>query len=94
MSAPDRSSDHLKAVGEEFVVWREVDGEAVVLDLRTSRYLSLNEAARLMWAELVRGTTRVHLEETLATVYELEPDDAARDVAKFLAQCRERLLLA
>lgn len=75
---------------ESHIIWREVDGETLVLDLRDSMYLSVNESAGVLWRVLAGGTTRDGLIDALATEYDLDRDEAAADVDAFLEDCRAR----
>ena len=75
------------------LAWKEVDGETLLLDLRESKYLSVNPSATLLWRHLVEGTTRDELVAALAAEYELPEDRAGADVDAFLADLRRRELL-
>lgn len=86
----DRGRIRLRA---EHVAWREIDGQTVLLDLRTSTYLAANESAGLLWKALAEGTTRDELVQALASAYELPEDQAERDVEEFLSNCRDRDLV-
>jgi len=72
------------------VIWKEVDGETLLLDLGTSTYLAVNESAALLWRLLAEGTTREALENALKATYDLGADDARADVAEFLQDCETR----
>jgi hypothetical protein len=39
------------------VVWREVDGEVIVLEMESGTYLNLNGSARVLWIALQRPVT-------------------------------------
>lgn len=82
---------HLQRDG---VVWRAVDGQVVVLDLRTSEYLQVNEAGALLFDRLDQGASRSDLVAALQAAYEIEPERAERDVDAFLTMLRSRDLLA
>ncbi|MEO8692733.1 MAG: PqqD family protein [Acidimicrobiales bacterium] len=73
--------------------WREIDGETILLDLESSKYLGLNRAGTVLWAAIVRGSDKTQLAERLVSEFELEPEQAARDVEAFISACRERNLL-
>jgi hypothetical protein len=75
------------------IVWRQIGDEVVVLDLRSSRYLSANAAAGLLWHGLERGATRDELIAELVAEYDVAPATAGADVDEFLADCRSRDLL-
>jgi hypothetical protein len=65
--------------------WREIEGEVVALDLRTSVYLAVNRSGAVLWPALVEGATRRALAEELIEAYQLEPKVAEADVDAFLA---------
>jgi Coenzyme PQQ synthesis protein D (PqqD) len=75
------------------LTWRMVDNEVVLLDLRTSQYFSVNGAGSVLWELLADGTTPVRLSEELVQRYGLDPDQAARDVDRFLATLEAHGLL-
>ncbi len=73
--------------------WREVDGEVIILDGRTSEYLRLNGSARLLWRLLADGVSEPGLVAQLRTAYAVEQSVGARDVSQFLEDLRERQML-
>ena len=77
----------------EAVEWRIVDGEVMVLDLRTSTYFAVNGAGAVIWPELADGTTTGDLEARLAEAFDLSPELARRDVGAFVASLRAQGLL-
>jgi Coenzyme PQQ synthesis protein D (PqqD) len=70
--------------------WREIAGEAIVLDVPASLYLSANPAGTLLWNELAEGATRDRLAGRLMEEYDIARDRAERDVDAFLAGLSER----
>jgi hypothetical protein len=78
---------------DDAIHFREVDGETLLLDLRTSKYLVVNPSATLLWRHLAEGTTRAELVAALAAEYDLDPAEAAADVDAFLDDCRARELV-
>ena len=70
--------------------WREVDGEATLLDLRTSTYLAVNGSATVLWRLLAAGTTREELVSALCADYGIDATTASDDVDAFLRDCEER----
>jgi hypothetical protein len=75
------------------LVWRGVAAETVILDLRTSLYLSLNAAAAYLWQSLEKGATERQLVEALSVQFGITEDRAGDDVKAFIARCQERDLL-
>jgi hypothetical protein len=66
------------------VSFREVGAEVVVLDLRTSSYVTVNDAGALLWRRLSQGASPEELGLALAERFGLPPEDARRDSAAFL----------
>ena len=73
--------------------WREIDGETILLDLESSKYLGLNRAGTVLWPAIVHGSSREELIERLVAKFDLETEVASRDVDAFIAACRDRNLL-
>jgi hypothetical protein len=71
------------------LAWQIIDDEGVVLDLERGRSIGLNPVAALVFSLL--GT---HDEEAIAAEvtaqFEVSPDRARGDVARFLGLLRER----
>jgi hypothetical protein len=76
------------------VTWQELGDEVVVLDLATSRYLSLNATAAQLWRHIADGADTDSLVEGLVSDYGVPRDQADADVTTFVTQCRELGLLA
>lgn len=83
----------LQLRGGEDLIWREIEGQVVVLDGRTWEYISVNETGRALWDLLVQGTTEDGLVAFLLDNYEVSPETAAADVEAFLATLRDKDLL-
>jgi Coenzyme PQQ synthesis protein D (PqqD) len=75
------------------VEWREVEGEVVAVDVRTSEYLAINATGAVLWRALQDGATRGELRERLVASFDVEPGLADRDIGEFLAALDERGLL-
>jgi hypothetical protein len=73
--------------------WRDVEGEVVAADLRSSLYLSVNRTGAVLWPALAEGATEEALIGRLVEAYGIDRTDAARDVSAFLqALCTHGLL--
>lgn len=83
----------LRLRGGEELIWREIEGQVVVLDGRTWEYISVNETGRALWDLLVEGTTKDGLVAFLLENYEVSPEMAQADVEAFLATLRDKDLL-
>ena len=81
-----------KLRGDE-LAWREVDDEIVVLDLRSSRYLSVNSSGAVLWPHLADGATEAELVGVLIDTFDIDADTASKDVGLFLQMCTQRDLV-
>jgi hypothetical protein len=82
----------IKLRGEE-IVWQSIEGEVVVLDLRSSLYLSVKGSGAFLWPRIVEGATRDDLVAALVARYAVPAERAGRDVDVFVAGLRGRELL-
>lgn len=89
----DDSNEVLRLRDAE-LVWREVEGEIVILHQGDWEYLTVNETGALLWGKLVDGATRGQLVASLLAQYELDEQRAASDVEAFLDVLSERGLLS
>ena len=74
---------HLK-LRSQALSWREVDGEIVAVDQRTSVYLAGNRAAGVLWPLLAEGSTEAELTRSLMATFRLGQTQAAADVRGFV----------
>ena len=79
---------------DDAIAWQEVDSETLLLDLRASKYLSVNPSATVLWRLLAEGTTRDALVTALIARYQIDQAQAAADVDEFLADCLARELIS
>lgn len=74
--------------------WREIEGEIVALDGRSSEYIAVNRTGAALWPDLIAGATQEDLVARLVESFDVEEATAGRDVDAFLDVLRERDLLA
>ena len=79
---------------ENDLVWREIDGETVLLDLATSKYLVTNRTGTFVLGLLATQQDHDSLISALAERFEISTEVATADVDAFLATLRDRNLLA
>jgi hypothetical protein len=72
------------------VSFREVGGEVVVLDVRSSSYITVNEAGAVLWRLLAAGATLDDLTGALVGNFGLDADAARRDAQAFLESLTSR----
>ncbi len=75
------------------VMVRDLDGEAVVLDLKTEKYFGLDEVAAAMWTALTGAETIRAAYEALLAAYDVEPEQLEADMAKLISNLAEHGLL-
>jgi Coenzyme PQQ synthesis protein D (PqqD) len=73
--------------------WREVEGEVVALDLRSSSYLAVNRSGARLWDALAGGTTRKQLVDLLVSEFAIPREQAASDTDAFLLMLTDQGML-
>ena len=76
------------------VLVREVDGEVVILDLRSQTYLGGNQTAAALWPGLAQGASIEALAHSLSERFGVEEKVARADTEAFVSQLAELDLLA
>ena len=70
-----------------------MSGEIVALDLDTSAYLSVNDTGSALWPLVVAGTTEERLVEEVVARFDIDVEEARRDVAAFVQSLRSFALV-
>lgn len=73
---------------------QEIDGEIVLLDMRTEHYFGLDSVAAAIWKQLQEGKTIRVACETLLQTYDVEADRLHADVETFIASLIDAKLAA
>jgi hypothetical protein len=71
------------------LVWRQVGEEVMVLDTRTSEYLSVNKAGAVLWPMLLEGSTPSQLAMALVDEFGIDQARAEADAYTFLSALEE-----
>src|SRR5215831_13797888 len=79
MSGGDISLDETIAV-DDSVVFRELDGETVLLHLETGQYFGLDEIGTRVWMLLRDRQTLNAIAETMLAEYEVAPEQLRTDL--------------
>ena len=77
----------------EDVVFRELDDEAVLLQMETGRYFGLDPVATRMWTALDEHETLGGALESLCTEYEATRERIRQDLEELVSALAERRLL-
>ena len=75
------------------VIFRELDGEAVLLDFASGRYFGLNAVATRVWTMLAAGSSVDDAVSTVAAEFDAPREEVARDVETLIADLVSRGLL-
>jgi hypothetical protein len=75
------------------ITWREIDGDLVILDLRTSTYLTANASGTVLMRELTEERTLQQLVQALADAFDLPETRAQQDAQTFVGELDEHGLL-
>lgn len=67
------------------VVSCDLDGDAVLLDLESSRYFKLNRVGAHIWERLGAGATVSDLRRSVMESFDVDPDRCIRDLDNLLA---------
>jgi hypothetical protein len=84
-------SDRVRIAPE--VMIREIGGESVILDLKTERYLGLDEVGTRMWQVLMDSASIQSAYDTLLAEYEVAPERLERDLRELLDQLLKNVLV-
>ena len=77
----------------ETVLFRDLDGEAVILETGTGRYYGLNEVGTRMWTLLQRHGGIESAYRDLLGEYQIPKDQLRRDFLEFVELLASRRLL-
>jgi len=75
------------------VVFRNLDGEAVLLNLQSGIYFGLNETGTKIWGILSENESLERVYSLILQEYAVEPDLAKRDLLELTAQLVEKGLV-
>jgi len=72
------------------VVWRDVDGEIVLLNVVTGQYFGLDEVGSRVWMLLQQdgeaGTQLSNLQDRVLAEFDVDPPTALADISALVAQ--------
>ncbi|MEJ7784958.1 MAG: PqqD family protein [Solirubrobacteraceae bacterium] len=80
-------------IASEGVGAKVIDGEAIVINVSTGRYHSIDGPGAIAWELLAAGHTSGQAASALSSRYEVSPDRALADVLELAADLVEQQLL-
>lgn len=90
MTAVERSQ---AVVPSDQVLLRVVGGEAVLLDLASEEYFSLNEVGTRMWEAVSTNPSIDDALRALETEFDADPETLARDLERLVGELVDRGLV-
>ncbi len=75
------------------VVFRELGGEMVLLNLKTGVYFGLNESGTQMWTLLMQGGEPAQVVDALAQDYDVNRAQLEKDLSALVRVLREKGLV-
>lgn len=93
LTASEGAPFSCRVVIPDTVLFRELDGESVLLNLKTESYLGLDDVGTRMWTVLTTQPSIQAAFEALLSEYEVAPDVLRNDVEILLGQMIERGLV-
>ena len=87
-------SSTMKVAVAPDVLINVVDGEAVLLDLKSESYFGLDEVGMRMWQVLTESASVKAAYETLLAEYDVEPEKLQHDLEELIQQLVEHGLVA
>jgi hypothetical protein len=75
------------------ITWREIDGDLVILDLRSSTYLTANASGSVLMRHLTEDRTLQQLAQALVEEFDIPEHRARQDAQMFVDELGERGLL-
>ncbi len=86
-------NESVKYKHAERAAWRQVDKEAVILDLESSEYFSLNEVGVLIWEKLGQGADLDAAVEAVCEEYDVDEAKAKKDASALIGELVKKKLL-
>ena len=63
-----------------------IDGEAVIMNLKTGAYFSARQTGSLLWSWIEQGIPQSAMVQALQAAFEAAPELVAREVERFIAE--------
>ena len=74
-------------------LFRELDGETVLVDIDSGTYFGLDEVGTFIWNQIDEGVSIEDIPSRMTEVFEVEEDVARTDLDAFIQQLLEKGLV-
>ncbi|MBM3248187.1 MAG: PqqD family protein [Candidatus Omnitrophica bacterium] len=81
------------SVNSDRVVWRNIDGEAVILNLDNGFYYTLNEIGTLIWQMLNMHKDAAQITQRISQDYNISEQRAKKDLDSLISDLKKEKLL-
>jgi Coenzyme PQQ synthesis protein D (PqqD) len=85
--------DEQRLTAPEHVMFRELDGEAVLLNLQNEMYYGLDEVGTRMWTLLTTSDSVQAAMDAMLEEFDVTPEILEQDVAKMIKELQTNGLL-
>ncbi len=82
-----------RALRNEDVVFRDLQGEMVLLNLKTGVYFGLDPVGTRIWHLIQEGRSLQEIRDAVMQEYDVTKDQCEQDLLRFVGQLRERELV-
>lgn len=89
---PPVSLDTSVAIPDD-VIFRELDGEAIILNLATGTYFGLDEVGTRVWMLLTESSSLRRVIDVMTGEYDVESAELERDVIELVSQLTDKGLV-
>jgi hypothetical protein len=76
------------------VVFKELSGEGVLLDLASGMYFGLDETSTRLWQLISERGSLQHVFDDMLAEFDVEPDRLQQDLLSFVAELTRRNLVS
>jgi hypothetical protein len=94
MQANQVSLDSFATINDDNVVSRDLEGEAVMLNLESGVYFGLNEVGTRIWALIQEHGLLRKVLETMQQEYEVAPQTLESDLLRLVEELRAKGLVS
>ena len=80
-------------INKSEVAWRDLDGEAVILDLKTDTYFSLDKIGTKIWNKMIKKSEVKDLVSLITSSYDVPAKEAEKDVRELISSLEKTGLI-
>lgn len=75
------------------ISWRDVNGETIILNLKTGEYFTLNDTGKILWKGICESQKPSEIVLSLANEYNIDYKEVERDVLDFISGLLQKEVL-